>query len=258
MERIEYKKKGKIGIITLIRPERMNVICKDFLNEMNTVLTDIEKDDDFRVLIITGAGNIFAAGADIKEIKSIEGVVAAHQFVTQAQQCLNRIEALEKPVIAAINGPALGGGCELALACDIRIAAETAVFGLPEIKLGVLPGAGGTQRLPRLVGIGRAKELLYFGDSINAREAFLIGLVNRVVANDSLVKTAEDMAERLASRPPVALRLIKSAVDKGFNMDLPSALAYESRSFEMLFTTRDQKEGMQAFIEKRKPEFKGL
>jgi enoyl-CoA hydratase len=257
MKTLEYRVEGKVGVITLNRPERMNVIGNDFLNDLDTVLTDIEMDDDLGALIITGAGKIFAAGADIKEIRSIDGVVSAHKFVARVQQCFNRIEAMGKPVIAAVNGLALGGGCELALVCDIRVAAENATFGLPEIKLGVLPGAGGTQRMPRLVGVGRAKELLYSGESIDAHEAFRIGLVNKVVADDSLMETALEMAGRLAARPPVALRLIKSAVNRGINMDLKSSLEYESRCFEMLFTTRDQKEGMQAFVEKRDPEFEG-
>jgi enoyl-CoA hydratase len=257
MKTIEYGKEGRIGIITLNRPERMNVIGQQFLNDLDAALKDIEMDDDLGALVITGAGNIFAAGADIKEIRSLDGVVSAHKFVARVQHSFNRVEELEKPVIAAVNGLALGGGCELALVCDIRVAAETASFGLPEIKLGVLPGAGGTQRLPRLVGVGRAKELLYSGESIDAQEAFRIGLVNKVVAADSLRETALEMAGRLAARAPVALRLIKSAVNRGINMELQSALAYESRCFEMLFTTRDQKEGMQAFVEKRKPEFEG-
>jgi len=257
MESIEFRKEGTIGIITLNRPERLNVICEEFLIDLDVALKDIEMDDDLGALVITGSGNVFAAGADIKEIQSIDGVVSAHRFIARVQQSFSRIEELEKPVIAAVNGLALGGGCELALVCDMRVSAETATFGLPEIKLGVLPGAGGTQRLPRLVGVGRAKELLYSGESIDAQEAYRIGLVNKVVADDVLKKTALEMAGRLAVRPPVALRLIKSAVNRGVNMELQSALAYESRCFEMLFTTRDQKEGMRAFVEKRKPDFEG-
>ena len=257
MKTIGYKKEGTVGIISLNRPERMNVISNEFLNDLDTLLEELELDDSLGATIFTGAGKVFAAGADIKEIRSIDGVVPAHKFVTRVQQTFNRIEALEKPVIAAVNGLALGGGCELALVCDIRIAAETAIFGLPEIKLGVLPGAGGTQRLPRLVGVGRAKELLYSGDSIDAQEAFRIGLVNQVIADDGLMEKALEMAGRLASRPPVALRLIKSAVNRGISMSLESALDYESRAFEMLFTTQDQKEGMLAFVEKRKPKFAG-
>ena len=257
MESIDYRKEENIALMIMNRPDRLNVICNEFLDELDAVLDEIEMDKNLGALILTGKERAFAAGADIKEIRSIDGVVAAHQFVVRVQNSFNRIEALEIPVIAAVNGLALGGGCELALVCDIRIAAETAVFGLPEIKLGVLPGAGGTQRLPRLVGAGRAKELLYTGDSIDAQEAYRIGLANNVVTVDSLMETAHRMAASLAERPPVALRLIKSAVDEGLDMDLQSALKYESRCFEMLFTTQDQKEGMQAFIEKRKPEFEG-
>ena len=257
MEMLEYRVEGKIGVITLNRPERLNVIGNDLLNDLEAILKDIEKDDDLGALVVTGTGKVFVAGADIKEIRLVEGIVAAHKFVARVHQSFNRIEALEKPVIAAVNGLALGGGCELALVCDIRIAAETAIFGLPEIKLGVLPGAGGTQRLPRLIGVGRAKEMLYSGESIDAQEAFRIGLANRVVADDSLMETALEMAGRLSEKPPVALKLIKSAVDRGIGMDLKTALEYETRCFEMLFTTRDQKEGMRAFVEKRNPEFEG-
>ncbi len=241
MKTMDYKKEGKLGIVTLNRPDRMNVICNEFLDDLETLLNDLEKDGDLGALIITGEEKVFAAGADIKEIRSIEGVVAAHLFVTRVQHLFNRIEAIEVPVIAAVNGLALGGGCELSLVCDIRIAADTAVFGLPEIKLGVLPGAGGTQRLPRLVGAGRAKELLYTGDSIDAAEALRIGLVNRITEHGSLMETAQKMAGRLAVRPPVAIRLIKSAVNRGLNMDLQGALEYEARSFEMLFTTRSKR-----------------
>ena len=257
METLDYAVDEKIGVITLNRPERLNVIGTDLLNDLETVLQDIEKDTDLRALIITGAETVFVAGADIKEIRLVEDVVAAHAFVTRANQCFNRIEDLEKPVIAAVNGLALGGGCELALACDIRVAAETAVFGLPEIKLGVMPGAGGTQRLPRLVGAGRAKEIMYSGDSIDAQEAFRIGLVNRVVADDRMMQAALEVAGQLAARPPVALAMIKSAVNRGADLDLKAALEYEARCFEILFATRDRKEGMQAFVDKRQAEFKG-
>lgn len=258
MKTIEYSREGNVGIVKLIRPEKMNVIGSDLLGEMDEILGQIEKDVSLGAVIITGMGKVFAAGADIKEVKTIEGINAAHAFVKQVQTCLNRIESLEKPVIAAVNGLALGGGCELALVCDIRIASEKATFGLPEINLGVLPGAGGTQRLPRTIGIGLAKELLFLGESVVAREAFRMGLVNRVVEPDLLMKTALAVAGRLAGQPQVALRLIKSAVNQGLQMNLSAALEYESRCFEMLFTTQDQKEGMQAFVEKRKAHFKGF
>jgi enoyl-CoA hydratase len=164
---------------------------------------------------------------------------------------------LDKPVIAAVSGLALGGGCELALACDLRIAAENATFGQPEIKIGVIPGAGGTQRLPRLVGLGRAKELLFTGDTIDAQEAYRIGLVNKVVPVEALMSETRKLALKVTKQPPLALKTTKAVVNEGINMNIQSALALEARGFEILFSTEDQKEGMKAFLEKRKPIFKG-
>jgi len=188
------------------------------------------------------------AGADITEVANIKTPDDAYN--------LRKLEDFDKPIIAAVSGVALGGGCELALACDLRIAAENAVFGLPEIKLGVLPGAGGTQRLPRLVGAANAKELLYTGDFINATEAYRIGLVNKIVPVETLRDESKAMAKKIANRPGIALKMIKIAVNGGLSMDLKSAMAYEARCFEILFSTEDRKEGMTAFIEKRKPSFK--
>ena len=174
------------------------------------------------------------------------------------QAVYNQIENSEKPIIAAVNGPALGGGLELALACDIRIAAENAIFGSPEIKIGVIPGGGGIKRLTRLIGLGKARELLYTGEPINAQEANSIGLVNKVVSLQSLMVEAKKMAAKLVKQPRHALTLTKIAINKGMDMDLQSALANEARCFEILFSTEDQKEGMKAFLEKRKPVFKGM
>jgi len=182
--------------------------------------------------------------------------VDVHGFIKEAQAVINKFEDLEKPVIAAVSGLALGGGCELAMACDLRIATENAVFGQPEIRIGVIPGAGGTQRLPRLVGVTKAKELLYTGDSIDANEAYRIGLVNKVVPVASLMDEAMKMASKIARQPGVALRMTKFAVNSGMNMDIKSAMSYEARCFEILFSTEDQKEGVKAFIEKRRPAFK--
>jgi enoyl-CoA hydratase len=254
---MSMRREDEFVTVILNQPRRMNVIGDDFLRDLSTVLDDIEANSDDRTLIITGAENVFAAGADIKQIVGIETAPAAHAFVTAVQRVFNRIETLERPVIAAVNGLALGGGCELALACDIRIASEKALFGLPEIKLGVLPGAGGTQRLPRLIGAGRAKELLFSGDPVSAEEAFRIGLANRVVAAETLMNAAENLAKRFSRRAPLALKLIKSAVDRGMSMDLKTGLEYEARCFEILFTTEDREEGMQAFLAKRDPVFRG-
>jgi enoyl-CoA hydratase len=254
---ITYDKGDGIGVVTLNRPKSLNALCDELIAELGTVFDEIAEDRDVAAVIITGSAKAFAAGADIKEISQIASPAVAQGFVSRIHAVFNRIEGCAKPVIAAISGFALGGGCELALACDLRIAAENAVFGLPEIKLGVIPGGGGTQRLPRLVGVGRAKELLYTGDSIDAQEAYRIGLVNKVVPPESLMDEARTMAAKLAKRPPVALKMTKLAVNEGINMDLYSAIGHESRCFEILFSTADQKEGMQAFIEKREAKFSG-
>jgi len=250
-----YEKKEFIATITLNRPNNMNALNSQAVKELNQVFSNIDGDDEVRVVIITGGEKLFAAGADITEIEKIATPFEAHRFVKNTLETFNRIEDLEKPVIAAVNGVALGGGCELALACDLRIAADNAVFGQPEIKIGVIPGAGGTQRLPRIVGITKAKELLYTGDFIDAQEAHRIGLVNKVVPVSSLMAEAINIARKIARQPGFALKITKFAVNGGLNMDIKSALAYEARCFEILFSTKDQKEGMKAFIEKRKPVF---
>jgi len=253
---IRYEKENHIAIITLNRPKSMNAIDSIFIWEFHQLFDEIKDDDEVDAVIITGSEKVFAAGADIKEVGDIKTPVQAHEFVTKVQSLFNKIENLEKPVIAAVSGLALGGGCELSLACDIRIAAENTLFGQPEIKIGVIPGGGGTQRLPRLVGVGRAKELLYTGDPIDAEEAYRVGLVNKVVPVVSLMDEAKKMATEFMQKPVYALKMIKACVNNGFSMDLRSALAYEARCFEFLFSTEDQKEGMKAFMEKRKPEFK--
>ncbi|MBS3919330.1 MAG: enoyl-CoA hydratase/isomerase family protein [Deltaproteobacteria bacterium] len=254
---VTYEKGEGIGIITLNRPKSMNAINREFIRELDQLFDEIARDDEVSAVIIAGSEKIFCAGADIKEVGKIRSPMQAHLFVTNVQLVFNKIERLDKPVIAAVSGLALGGGCELALACDIRIAAENAVFGQPEIKIGVIPGAGGTQRLPRLIGLGRAKELLFIGDTIDAQEAYRIGLVNKVVSVQALMSETKKIAIKLTKRPPIALKLTKTVVNEGINMDLRSALALEARCFEILFSTEDQKEGMKAFIEKRKPIFKG-
>ncbi len=253
---ILYEKKEGVGTITLNRPKSMNALNSKVFGELDHVLGEIERDDSVGVVIITGSEKFFAAGADIKEIDEISTPVDAHGFLKEAQATINKFEDLGKPIIAAISGLALGGGCELSMACDLRIAAENATFGQPEIKIGVIPGGGGTQRLPRLVGVTKAKELLYTGDFIDANEAYRIGLVNKVVPVASLMDEARKMALKIARQSAVTLKMTKIAVNGGMNMDLRSAMAYEARCFEILFSTEDQKEGVKAFIEKRKPAFK--
>jgi len=254
---VNYLKEGTLGIVTLNRPRSLNALNAELMKELGVLLGEIGSDKQIMTLIITGGTKSFCVGADISEIGLIQTPAQAHGFAEIAQKLFLQVETLPQPVIGAISGPAVGGGCELALACDFRIAAENAVLGLPEIKIGVMPGGGGTQRLPRLIGMGRAKEMIYLGDSIDAAEAYRIGLVNRVVPVEKLMEEARAMASKLATRPPLALKMCKRVVNDGMTMDARSALAYESRCFEILFSTEDQKEGMRAFSEKRKPVFKG-
>jgi enoyl-CoA hydratase len=220
-------------------------------------MDDLGADDNIKVVIITGGLKHFCAGADISEIVSINEVDQAFEFSRRIQGAFDKIENLPKPVVAAVSGFALGGGCELALACDLRIVSETAAFGVPEINIGAVPGAGGTQRLPRLLGVCKAKELLYTGERLTAREACQLGLVNKVVPVDELMDEAKKMAEKLAGKPPLALKMAKQLVNTGMDTDLKSALYMEAHALAYLFLTKDKEEGMKAFLEKRKPTFTG-
>lgn len=251
---ILYNKAEGIGSITLNRPKAYNAISIEMLKELNHVLFEIKEDVEIKVVLIAGSEKYFAVGADITELGSINSPADAYDFIKHLD-VFHRIESLDRPVIAAISGFALGGGCELSMCCDIRVAAENATFGQPEIKIGVMPGAGGTQRLPRFIGMSKAKELLYTGDMIDANEAYRLGLVSKVVPVESLLDEARALALKIARQPGVALRAIKLAVNGGIDMDIKSAIAYEARCFEILFSTKDQKEGARAFIEKRKPAF---
>jgi enoyl-CoA hydratase/carnithine racemase len=252
---IIYEKSEGIGTITLNRPQSMNALNSEVFREIVGVLDLISADPEVRVVILTGSEKFFAAGADITEIRNVSSAVEAHAFLKGAHAAFNGLEDLEKPVIAAISGLALGGGCELLLSCDIRICAANAVFGQPEIKIGVIPGAGGTQRLPRTIGVTKAKELLYTGGTMDAGEALRVGLVSRVFPVGKVLEEARAMAKAIVRQPGVALRVTKDVVNTGLSLDLRSALAYEARCFEMLFDTQDQKEGMTAFVEKRRPNF---
>lgn len=251
-----YEKEGPLRIITLNRPKTMNAIDGELIRELIRVLDDIADDLKARAVIIAGSEKVFAAGGDIAfmlQAQPLEG----EQFVESVKKAFTKIEALSQPVIAAISGMALGGGLELALACDLRVAAEGTVFGQPEINLGIIPGAGGTQRLTRAVGPGWAKHLVMTGLTIDTETAFRIGLVTRVVAKDELMAEAKKMAGLLAAKSPVAIKAAKSCINLGLNVDLLSGLHYESKSLAFLFSTEDKNEGMTAFLEKRKPDFKG-
>lgn len=252
-----YEKKENIGLLTLNRPDKLNAISNELTSELRQLLDELEKDEELRVLIITGAGEkAFVAGADIKEIIDRDAKLG-RRVSRERQEIFSRIENLQIPVIAAVNGYALGGGLELALACSIRICSEKAKFGAPEVKLGIIPGDGGTQRLPRLIGLGRAMEMILTGDFIDAREAYRIGLVNKVFPPAELMEKATELARKIASRPPLAIRYAKEAVNRSQEGDAVSGFALESYLHALSCTTEDKKEGVAAFLEKRKGEFKG-
>lgn len=249
------EKEERIAILTINRPKALNALNKDTLLEIKAAVEEVRDDNDIYVLIITGAGGkAFVAGADITymlEMNAQEG----REFGLLGQEVFRLIESIEKPVIAAIDGFALGGGCELAMACDFRICSDKSKFGQPEVGLAVTPGFGGTQRLPRIVGTGMAKQLLYTGDVIDADEALRIGLVNYVV--DDLMDYVKKLARKIASRGQVSVRYCKVAVNDGMQTDIDRAMTIEADLFGLCFATDDQKEGMKAFVEKRKAEFTG-
>jgi len=245
-----------IAWIYLNRPERLNALNMEMIKELSQVLDELELNDKVRVLIITGTGRAFSAGADITAFQGVTPFLGA-VYVRRFQELFNKIELYTKPVIAALNGYTLGGGLELSMACDFRIASELAELGQPEINLGLIPGAGGTQRLPRLIGEGKAKEIIYTGERIPAKEALNLGLVNKVVPHDELLNEARRFALKLSEKPPLALLATKYAVKFGLESNLWSGLALESSLFGLLFSTEDFIEGVSAFLEKRKPKFKG-
>ncbi len=248
-------REGGLGIITLNRPEVRNALDPQTWSEIRSAIREFKLDDEIKVVIITGAGGkAFASGADIRSLRERK---ALDVLKSEATDTLNEIEFLTKPVIAAIDGFALGGGCELAMACDIRIATVRSRFGQPEVNLGIIPGAGGTQRLQRLVGVGKAKELILTGDIIDAAEAERIGLVNKVVEPEQLMAAAGEMAEKIMAKGPVAISVAKAAINVGANTDLFSGLLFERFAQAVAFTTEDRIEGTTAFLEKRNPNFKG-
>jgi enoyl-CoA hydratase len=252
-----YEIKGDIAYITMNRPQVLNALNKYALVELREAFERARDNSDVRGVILTGAGDkAFIAGADIAELAR-STAVEAEESTRNGQAILTLIENLGKPVIAAVNGFALGGGCETAMACTIRIAAEHARFGQPEVKLGLMPGYGGTQRLPRLVGKGRALQLILSGDSITAQEAYRIGLVNEVVPSAGLIARAEAILKQIHSNAPLGLKFALEAVNKGADTSLDEGLAIESSLFAICTTTDDKKEGTSAFLEKRSPKFQG-
>jgi len=251
-----YEKRGKIVYMTINRPRALNAIDPETLQELSQALLDFRGDKDRWVAILTGSGNrAFSVGADIKEMLPTIGDIRNEWWRTPPT-ILRGLE-LWKPVIAAVNGHALGGGLELALACDLRIAAENATFGVPEVTLGIIPGLGGTQRLPRAIPAAKAAELLFLGQRIDAQEAYRIGLVNKVVSFPELLPTAEEWAQRLCEIPPLAVRAAKEAMIKGVEMSLEEGLRLEAKLMDFLYTTEDSKEARDAWLQKRKPLLKG-
>lgn len=249
-------KKDGIGFIKINRPKVLNALNQETIQEITKAVLELEKDSKIKVGVLTGEGKAFIAGADISAMAKMTPL-EAKEFAENGHNMLNIIEKSRLPFIAAINGYALGGGCETLMACDIVIAGKSALLGQPEINLGISPGFGGTQRLPRLVGRMKAKELLLTGRNIGAEEAHSIGLVNMVVDDDKLMETAEKIAGKIASKSSVQTNFIKALVNKGVDIDLASANSLEISYFSSSFSTHDQKEGMKAFLEKTKPNFKG-
>jgi len=251
---IIFEKKNNIGYVKMNRPDVLNALDTETFNEIDKVLDEIEEDGKLRVIIVTGEGRAFVAGADIAELSKMSQL-EARKFSQLGQQVFSRIENLDIPVIAAVNGFALGGGCEYAMACDIRWASETAKFGQPEVGLGVTPGFAGTQRLARICGPAIAKELILTGNIIDAKRAFEIGLVTKVLPPDKLMDEVEKLAGKIASQGPVAVKLAKKVINKGFDSNIATGSSYESEVFGLCFSHPESKEGLTAFLEKRKPQW---
>ncbi len=257
MTMVRIEKKAPVGLIRIDRPEAMNSLNEQVLTELDAALDAVGMDSDVRVIIITGEGKAFVAGADIAGMQPLD-VRGGYEWGLLGRKVFRKIETMDKPVIAAVNGFALGGGCELAMACDIRIAGNRAKFGQPEVGLGITPGYSGTQRLPRLVGKAKAMELILTADIIGADDAAAIGLVNRVVPQETLMEEAYALAEKIAKNGPLAVAYSKKAIVDGLEQsDMDQAMEVETKLFAKCFETADQKEGMSAFLEKRKPQFKG-
>ena len=252
---IRYEKNGNIGIATINRPEALNALNSTVISELEQLISEVEKDAELGAFIITGEGRSFVAGADIGEQSTMD-VAAGRKWGQRGSALFRRIEKLEIPTIAAVNGFALGGGCEISMSCDIRICSDNAVFGQPEVGLGITPGFGGTQRLARLVGAGMAKQLIYTARNIKAPEAFRIGLVNAVYPQEELLPAAEKMAAGIAKNAPIAVRNCKKAINEGLQVDMDQAIVIEEKLFGDCFETEDQKYGMAFFLDKNKEKVK--
>ncbi len=244
-----------ICVIKINNPQSLNALNTTVLSELEAAFDEVANDSTVSVVILTGEGKAFVAGADIAQMSTMNAA-EGKAFGEKGAAVFRKIELLDKPVIAAINGFALGGGCELAMSCDIRIASAKAKLGQPEVGLGITPGFSGTQRLPRIVGMGRAKELIYTADVIDANEAYRIGLVNKVVEPEALMDAAMAMAKKIAKKAPIAVKYSKEAINRGMQTDIDSAIAIEANLFGLCFSTEDQKEGMGAFLEKREAQYK--
>ena len=254
-ETIKYEVSENIGYVTINRPKAMNALNGDVLDELYAAFTEIASDDEVRAVILTGEGKAFVAGADIAQMNQLDSI-GGRTLIAKGHKVMNYIESIEKPFIAAVNGFALGGGCELAMACDIRIASEKAKFGQPEVNLGIIPGFGGTQRLPRLVGKGMAKYLIMTAETINAEEAHRIGRVEKVTAPEELIPACEKLAKTIMAKAPIAIGVAKSTINNGYDLDIRAASALEVEAFTSTFGSQDKTEGMTAFLEKREAEFK--
>ena len=251
---IRYEKQDNVVLLTIDRPEALNALNSTVIGELEQAIAQVEQDKTVGALILTGAGRSFVAGADIGEQQPLD-IASGRKWGQRGSALMRRIEKLEIPTIAAVNGFALGGGCELAMACDIILASEKAKFGQPEVGLGITPGFSGTQRLPRRVGAAKAKELIFSGKMIKADEAGKIGLVNAVYAPEELLHGAMEMARSFTKNAPIAVKYAKACIDRGMQMDIDDGIAVENELFAMCFATHDQKEGMTAFLEKRPAKF---